>query len=180
VAEGYIGEIRLFAGTYAPINWLVCDGSVLSISQYDALYSLIGTAYGGNGTTTFALPDLRGRLPMGQGAGIGLTYRTLGQKGGEQTVTLSLNQVPEHTHLVQVAASPAVAYDPGPTALLATSASGDCLYVNKDYSSGTTGTLNPQAITSTGSASPTPHSNIMPCLALNFIICTDGIYPSKS
>lgn len=100
--EPYLGEIRMFAGNFAPVGWALCDGSLLSIQQNTALFSVIGTYYGGNGTTNFALPDLRGRFPMGFGTGPGLTPRNLGDKGGAETVTLNVNQIPAHTHTVTV------------------------------------------------------------------------------
>ncbi len=179
MADGFVGEIRLFAGNYAPVNWLICDGRDVSISQYQALYSLIGITYGGDGVNTFALPDLCGRLPLGQGTGAGLTPRTLGQKGGEPTVPLSVNQVPAHNHLVVATTNPAASIDPGPTVLLAAAVSGDLLYVPPNYTRGTKAPLDPHAISNTGAATPTPHSNTMPCLALNFIICINGIYPTQ-
>lgn len=146
MADGFVGEIRLFAGNYAPVNWLICDGRDVSISQYQVLYSLIGITYGGDGVNTFALPDLCGRLPMGQGTGTGLTPRTLGQKGGEQTVTLPVNKVPVHTHQVEATTSPAVSNNPGPTVLLAAAVSGDLLYVPPNYTKGTKAPLDPHAI----------------------------------
>src|SRR4051812_1587744 len=98
MAEPYIGEIMMFAGNFAPRGWALCDGSLLSISQNTALFSILGTTFGGNGQTTFGLPDLRGRLPMHPGQGPGRTGRTLGESGGAETVTLNTTQMPAHTH----------------------------------------------------------------------------------
>ena len=176
MADGYIGEIRLFAGNFAPVNWLICDGRDVAISQYQPLYALIGITYGGDGINTFALPNLIGRLPMGQGAGPGRTPRTLGQNGGAESVPLDLNTVAAHTHQVMATTNPAASNLPGPTSFLAATGSGDLFYVPSG-AQGTTETLDPHAISSTGSGNP--HDNIMPCMALNFIICTAGIFPPK-
>ena len=97
--DPFLGEIKIFAGSFAPVNWLFCDGSVLNIAQYNALYALIGTTYGGNGSTTFAVPDLRGRLPIGLGTGPGLTPKPIGAKGGTETAGLVLPETPAHTIL---------------------------------------------------------------------------------
>lgn len=104
-ADPFIGEITIFAGNFAPMGWLFCDGSELPIVQYQALYSLIGTYYGGNGTTTFKLPDLRGRVPMGYGNGPSLTPRQIGASGGAEKVAIAANEMPAHSHTVQTTLS---------------------------------------------------------------------------
>jgi len=98
MSEAFVGEIRLFGGNYSPVNWHKCDGSMLSVSNYQVLYSLLGTTYGGDGVNTFGLPDLRSRLPVGMGQGTNLTNRVIAQKFGEETVALASNQLPVHTH----------------------------------------------------------------------------------
>src|SRR5512135_3630836 len=99
MSSPYIGEIRLFGGNFAPVGWAFCDGALVPISENDALFNLIGTTYGGDGQLTFALPDLRGRLPMHMGTGPGLSPRTIGEQGGVETVTLTANQIPAHSHV---------------------------------------------------------------------------------
>ncbi|WP_202760110.1 phage tail protein, partial [Delftia acidovorans] len=105
MSEAFIGEIRLFAGNYAPEGWAPCDGRLLSINDNSALFTLLGTTYGGNGVTQFALPDLRGRLPIGQGQTLGGTNRILGQQIGTENVTLNVNQIPQHSHAFSAAAA---------------------------------------------------------------------------
>jgi microcystin-dependent protein len=100
--DAYLGEIRMFSGTFAPAGWQMCNGQLLPISQYTALFSIVGTTYGGNGTQTFSLPDLRGRVPVHQGQGIGTGNYVLGENGGTESVTLTTTQMPAHTHLVNV------------------------------------------------------------------------------
>ncbi len=174
MSEPFVGEIRMFAGNFAPVGWAFCDGQLLAVSQNDALFSLLGTIYGGDGETTFALPDLRGRLPIhaGAGAGPGLSPRALGSRAGQQSETLTVNQLPSHTHALQ--ASTGLADSPSPGArVLATSTSID-VYI--DEAPGTP--LNAQAVTSVGGSQS--HSNLMPYLCVNFIIALFGIYPSPS
>src|SRR5580692_7133118 len=114
MSNPYLGEVRIFGFNFAPIGWATCDGQILSISQNTALFSLLGTYYGGNGTSTFALPNLQGRAPMDQGNGAGLTPRVIGETGGETSVTLLLTQLPAHTHTVKSAAA-SNSDTPGPT-----------------------------------------------------------------
>jgi microcystin-dependent protein len=171
MSDQYLGEIRMFTGNFAPEGWLFCNGQVLNISQYDALFSLIGTFYGGDGISTFALPDLRGRNPLHNGtASSGITYN-LGQMGGLEQVTLSTSELPTHTHTVNAlssmgtTASPSNAFWAGSTIV--------------QYSTITTnGVMGSQAISVTGGS--TPHNNMMPFLAISFIIATSGIFPSSN
>jgi microcystin-dependent protein len=164
--EYFIGEIILFAGNYVPQGWLVCDGRLLSIAQYQALYSLIGVTYGGDGTTNFALPDLRGRLPIHRSPEI-----LLGSKGGEEVVNLTLDHLPSHNHVVNGTTS--AASSPSPQGLPAKAEAN--AYLSLD----STGSMSPAAVSNVvGAGSTTPHSNMQPYLCLNFIICLDGIYPS--
>jgi microcystin-dependent protein len=162
MADPYLGEIRIFGGNFAPVGWALCDGSLLSIGQFDALYSLLGTTYGGDGQSTFGLPDLRGRVAMHMNT----TY-PLGAKGGVESVTLTQQNLPLHTHLP--IASTAAGSQASPNgALWATS-------VNNSYSAAApTYPLNP--VQPTGGSQP--HDNIMPFVVINYIIATEGIYPN--
>lgn len=161
----YIGEIRMFGGNFAPVGWLLCQGQTLPIDQFDVLFNLIGTTYGGDGQTTFNLPNLQSRLPVHQGAGY-----TLGETGGVETVTLTGNQNPIHTHQ-PVAASVATSQSPNGNVWAS--------YANNSYSSQQpSAAMAPNALTIAGGSQP--HENMSPYLAINFIIATEGIYPSPS
>ncbi|GIP15910.1 microcystin dependent MdpB family protein [Paenibacillus montaniterrae] len=175
MADSYVGEIRIFAGSFEPVNWFFCDGRLLSIPAYSVLYSILGTTYGGDGKTNFALPDLRGCAPMHAGAGSGLTPRPLGVKVGSANVTLSLNEMPAHTHLAQAAlGSGSSAPSNG---AVWTSTTGRP--APQPYNQGTSLTpMSPLALTSNGAGAP--HNNMQPYVGLNFIICTNGEYPPKS
>jgi microcystin-dependent protein len=177
MASPYIGEIRLFAGNFAPLDWNFCDGSLLSISQYTALYNLIGTTYGGNGQTNFAVPDLRSRVPVHQGTGPGGTY-TMGQSGGVETVTLTTSQMPQHTHPLNFANTGQVLAPSSNVipAVATTGASLGPLGVYGPLPPNTT--LNPNTLKNDGGSQP--HSNIQPYQALTFIIALFGIYPTQA
>jgi microcystin-dependent protein len=171
MSNPYVGEIRLFAGNFAPAGWMFCQGQLLSIAENEVLFVLIGTTYGGDGQSTFALPDLRGRVPVHQGQGPGLSPRMLGELGGDETITLTPNQLPVHTHALH--ASPAAASGTAPGgALLA--ATGVASY---DTAAGTTA----MAASAVGSAGGNqPHENMAPTLAVNYIISLFGIYPQQT
>ncbi|UJF33810.1 phage tail protein [Paenibacillus hexagrammi] len=170
--DPYLGEIRIFAGNYAPSGWALCDGSLLPVSQNPALFSIIGAIYGGNGTTTFALPDFRGAAPVHQGTGPGLTPRTVGELGGSATVTLDETQIPNHTHAINAELTPTGA---SPTqAVWASSAAGRGQAI---YSMNIDTPLSPLALGVTGASQP--HNNMQPFVAMNFIICLEGNYPPK-
>lgn len=167
MSECYLGEIRMFAGNYAPENWALCNGQLLSISQNETLFTLLGTTYGGDGQATFALPDLRGRIPISQG-----NSYLIGQFAGTEEVTLIASQLPAHTH-----------------AALSQSAAGNSQDTtnnywagapNTSYSPTTTGltNMNPTAISSVGGSQP--HDNMMPFLTISFIIALVGIYPTQN
>lgn len=172
--ENFIGEIRLFAGPYVPDGWHACDGSTLAIRDYDALYSLIGAVYGGDGITNFALPDLRGRVPVGLGWGPGLqTNYALGQKVGAETVALQAAHQPAHTHTV--AASTATADDTTAGGYFAVPAG-----VAKAYAplgSAQPVSLSQQAMTVDGGSAP--HQNMQPFLVVTYIIALNGTYPAR-
>jgi microcystin-dependent protein len=176
MSEAFIGEIRLFAGNFAPRGWQFCEGQILSISQNTALFSILGTTYGGNGTTTFALPDLRGRFPMQPGQGPGLTNRTLGEQGGSENVTLISSQMPAHNHSVGAHNAPGDTFSPeGAVSASAVDASNQPLNI---YSTTVTTTMGPQTVGVAGGSQP--HNNMSPYLCLNFIIAIEGIFPSRS
>lgn len=174
MSEPYVGEIRMFAGNFAPRGWSFCDGQLMAVSQNDALFSLLGTVYGGDGRTTFGLPDFRGRIPVHAGIGPGLSPRRLGAKGGEERVTLTPNQIPSHRHTAFATDANASSSSPA-NSVLAKNTSVDA-YTN-DTSVGLT-PLNPNSIAATGGS--LPHTNMGPSLAVNFIIALFGIYPSRS
>jgi microcystin-dependent protein len=184
MAEPYIGQIEAFAFGYAPRGWLTCAGQTLPINQYQALFSLLGTTYGGDGIRTFQLPDLRSRLAVGQGNGPGLTPRVLGQTGGEENHTLLQTETPQHNHALMAAANPATSSNtntPGPSTVLAqsTGKQGQNQFTLALYATDN----NPSQAMASGSISNiggTPHANLMPYLALNFCISLSGIYPSRN
>ncbi len=173
MSEPFTAEIRIFAGNFAPRGWAFCDGQLLPIAQNTALFSLIGTTYGGDGRTTTALPNLQGRAPMHPGRGPGLTARRLGQKVGVETVTLSEAQIPSHNHTARADSSSAVAGAPTNTSAFARTGGDLDAYLtatpNVDLASSTLST------TGGGQA----HTNLQPFLAINFIIALVGLYPSR-
>lgn len=178
--EGYIGEIRAFAGSYAPEYWHICDGSSLPINQYPALYSLLGTRYGGDGVKTFNLPNLLGRMPIGQGQGPGLTNRVLGSSGGADEVVINLSNLPMHTHLVMIDTTGTPTKVPTSNTLLGVMSSPEAEilgYLPGSVTGPATITMDPKTVTSTGSN--LSHLNIMPCAATTYIICIENnLYPT--
>jgi microcystin-dependent protein len=172
--EPFLGEIRMFAGNYAPQDWAVCDGRLLPISQYDALYSLLGTTYGGDGQSNFALPNLRGRLPVGVGTGTGLSPRILGQHGGTVAVTLQAGETPAHTHPLYASKTTAESNAPQGQAL-GTLSTGS-MYLESGATGSRLVALDPLLAAGQGQS----HTNMMPSLAVSFIICLSGIYPSQN
>ena len=180
MSDPYLGEIRPFAGNYAPEGWQLCDGSLLSVSTYQALYSLIGTTYGGNGVTTFGIPDLRGRLPVGQGQGTNLTPRTVGQEGGTSTVQLTQAQMPVHTHNFQAASAVGTTNVLSSGGVLAQTPTGVNRYVPPSAVTSSTfiHEMASGAITSALGGSGA-HANVMPYLAIQFIIALVGVYPTR-
>ncbi|PHV09083.1 phage tail protein [Janthinobacterium sp. BJB412] len=172
MAQPYIGEIRMFAGNFAPLDWKFCNGELLNIAEYDTLYNLIGTTYGGDGQVTFALPDLRGRLPVATGAPPGGNSFALGQAGGVEEVALSAAQIPAHTHLLAASSDRATPAAGAATGLLANTG-GSLLYAHPT----SPGPMRSNAISQAGGGMP--HSNIAPFLCLSFIIAVSGIYPPQ-
>lgn len=170
MSEPFVGEIRMFAGNFAPRGWAFCDGQLLAVSQNDALFSLLGTIYGGDGRTTFGLPDLRGRIPIHAGHGPGLSERRLGAKGGAEKVTLTVNQMPSHGHPLHATQETALDRQPIGNALAAST--GQVYTEIRDPQ-----TMNNQAISNVGGSRS--HTNLMPFLCIHFIIALVGIYPSR-
>lgn len=178
--DPYLGEIRMFAGNYAPQDWALCNGAVLNVSDNQPLYSLIGTTYGGVAGTTFALPDLRSRLPIGQGNGTGLTPRIIGQQVGAEAETLALNELPAHNHSFSVGTQDANSVVLSSANNLAHPTDGTVCYVPNPAPTGTTLTpevLNSASITFVGGG--TAHPNVMPSYPVNYIIALVGLYPTR-
>lgn len=169
MAQPYVGEIRMFAGNFAPAGWMFCEGQLLPISEYETLFNLIGTTYGGDGQSTFALPDLRGRVPLHFGSGF-----TLAETGGVEEVTLTVSQIPSHAH--PLLASSGLATSSSPQGNVPAAAG----IVNIDAygSDAPTTTVSPLSVTSTGGSQP--HTNFQPYLCLDFIISLFGIFPSQT
>ncbi|WP_067734334.1 phage tail protein [Novosphingobium naphthalenivorans] len=175
----YIGEIRMFGGDFAPAGWAYCHGQLLAISQYDALFALIGTTYGGNGTTSFALPDMRGRVPIHMGQGPGLSNYVIGEMSGTENVTLMSTQIPSHNHSVMASANAGTDPQPNSGAVPASPVGSTAfLYVVPGSSSVVPVEMSPSSIELAGGS--LPHDNMMPSLALNFIIALFGVFPSRN
>lgn len=172
----YLGEIRLLAFPRVPTGWFACDGSLVSIAQYEALFTLLGTNYGGDGVNTFGLPDLRGRVPVHQGNGYGLTPRVLGQKAGVENVTLLTNQMPQHNHVLGATTTVAAATAPGTTQLPG-ALTGDTMYIT-DLAGASPYAMATNEIGLQGGN--LPHDNLMPTLTGSYCIAWQGIYPSQS
>ena len=170
MAQPYVGEIRMFAGSFAPAGWMFCDGTQLPISENDILFQLIGTTYGGDGEQTFNLPDLRGRVPIHQGTnpGTGTTY-TLGELAGSESVTLTLQQIPQHNHNLLATNKIGTQVNPGGNILANSQGPQPYIQENPDNS------LNAQTLAPVGGNQP--HENLQPFLGINFIISLFGIFP---
>lgn len=167
MAQPYVGEIRMFAGNFAPAGWMFCEGQLLPISENETLFQLIGTTYGGDGQSTFALPDLRGRIPIHQGNGF-----LLAQTGGAEEITLTVNQLPAHNHPMLVVGG--IANDPNP----ATNLLGESSVVSMYQSANPNAPMAPQSVGSVGGSQP--HTNFQPYLCVDFIISLFGIFPSPT
>jgi microcystin-dependent protein len=181
MSDAYIGEIRLFGGDFAPRGWAFCDGRLLNIAENSPLYSLIGTAYGGDGINTFGLPDLRGRLPLHQGSAPGRSTYVLGQPGGVEQVTLNTSQIPAHQHALNATSATGSALTPSNSVMLATPVEqgvATSLYVVPGTSVVSPAPMAPNSIGETGGGQA--HTNMMPTQAINYIIAIEGIFPSRN
>jgi microcystin-dependent protein len=171
--DPFVAEIRIFGFNFAPKAWAFCDGQILPLTQNTALFSLLGTTYGGDGKVTFALPDLQGRAPMQPGQGPGLSQHQLGETGGSDTVTVLQSEMPSHPHTLRAdAVDPADTNVPSPNATFAAS-TGGTLYQGSQNTS-----LDPQALAVTGGG--LPHNNLQPYLTMNFCIALQGVFPPRS
>ncbi len=173
MSNPFVGEIRMFAGNFAPTGWAFCNGQLLPISQNTALFSILGTTYGGDGRSTFALPDLQARMPLGAGNGPGLTPRLLGESAGEAAHAVSTSEMPAHTHAIQTAVAPDSA-QPTPTSLWARSSDNAALY----HAEADLVPMAASAVQSNGAG--WAHNNQSPALAVSFIIALQGVFPPRS
>ena len=173
MSDQFVAEIRIFPFNFPPTGWAFCDGQLLPLSQNTALFSLLGTTYGGDGKSTFALPDMQGNAPMQPGQGQGLSERVLGELSGSETVTLLVSEMPFHTHSLMAGTDPANAQIPTSTVALTRSSGGNA------FSTSTAGLvlMAPQIITPAGGS--LPHTNMQPYLTLNFCIALQGIFPPR-
>jgi microcystin-dependent protein len=169
MAQPYVGEVRMFAGNFAPAGWMFTEGQFLPISEYETLFNLIGTTYGGDGQSTFALPDLRGRVPLHFGNGF-----TLAETGGAETITLTVSQIPAHTHPMLASTNSAANTSPAGSVFARTTIAGVFPYGTDDP----TGPISPSAAGATGGSQP--HNNFQPYLCVDFIISLFGIFPSQT
>lgn len=173
MADPFVAEIRIFPFNFPPQGWARCDGQLMPLSQNTALFALLGTNYGGNGTSNFALPDLQGRAPMHPGQGPGLSLHDLGEQGGTETVTLLESEIPSHRHTLRAYdADPADSNVPAPTASIGQSTGGRLYQDSADV------TLDPVALAPTGGGQP--HNNMQPYLTLQFNIALQGVFPQRS
>lgn len=172
--DPFIGEIRMFGGTFAPRNFAFCNGQLLPISQYTALFSILGTFYGGDGRSTFALPDLRGRSPLHAGQGPGLTSRSQGERSGSPEVALLESEIPLHSHALQASAAPGTTGSPAASVLWAAASGSESTY----GPAGDPLDAAPEMVGQAGSGQP--HANRQPYLGVSFIIALQGVYPPRS
>lgn len=176
MTDQFIAEIRMFAGNFAPQGWALCNGQIMPIAQNTALFSLLGTTYGGNGTTTFALPDLRGRAPMQQGQGSGLSLRDLGELGGQESVTLLTTEIPSHAHPVTATTAQGTTGSPSDARWATTRVGRQAVNA---YSTAAPD-LDMSALASGSSGGSQPHNNMPPYAVINYIIALEGIFPPRS
>jgi microcystin-dependent protein len=174
VSDPYVGEIRMFGGSFAPSGWAFCNGQLMPISENDTLFNLLGTTFGGDGQETFGLPDLQGRAPIHQGTGSSGSTYMLGQTGGVESVTLTTQQIPVHSHLPLGSTDPATSSDPREHVLASLPAAGTRSAYGTDAPFGS---LDPSSVS--GSGGSQPHDNMQPYAVITFIISLFGIYPTQ-
>ena len=174
MADPFVAEIRIFAGNFAPVGWAFCNGQLLPLSQNTALFSLLGTFYGGNGKSNFALPDLQGRAPMHHGQGPGLSQRFIGEEGGVESVTLLQSEIPAHTHSLRASSGAATQITPSGGVW---SSAGATRTPPPLYQTAQNTTMSPNALNVAGAG--LPHNNMHPYLTLNFIIALQGVFPPR-
>jgi microcystin-dependent protein len=182
--DEYIGIIKIFAGNFAPRGWAMCNGQLLPISQYSAVFSLLGTTYGGDGITTFALPNLQSRAPIGMGQGPGLSYRTQGEVAGTESNTLLVSNIPPHNHPATLSVNNTDAGQgaatPGASIATPGTLTGRTFTATLGYNTATPNTaLNQASVTTAPIGQGLPVNNMQPFIAMNYIICLEGIYPSR-
>jgi microcystin-dependent protein len=173
----FVAEIRIFAFNFAPTGWALCNGQIMSIAQNTALFSLLGTTYGGNGQTTFGLPDLQGSVPIHQGQGQGLSLYQLGQTGGSETETLLISEIPLHTHTARASNTDGLFPAPTNNSWAAPGADVDLFWYDA-VPSGAPVQMSPLALSLAGGS--LPHNNLMPYLTLNFCIALQGVFPARN
>ena len=173
MADPFVAEIRIFPFNFAPKGWAFCDGQLLPLSQNTALFSLLGTTYGGNGKSNFALPNMQGNAPMFWGQGPGLSLHDIGETGGSETVTLLESEIPSHSHTLRASSDPADVQQPSPARSLARSGPGFAYLTGAPNT-----TLSDQALAPAGGDQP--HNNMMPYLTLNFCIALQGVFPPRT
>lgn len=179
MSQPFLGQIMLVPYNFAPLDWAFCDGQLLAISQNTALFSLLGTQYGGNGTTTFALPNLQGCVVVGQGQGVGLSLYDIGQTGGSPTVTVTTNAIPSHNHNVPASATPGHGGVPGISVALGSGGRGSTPIYAAPSENGA-GTVSMSASECGSAGGSQPHNNMMPYLTLTYVIAMSGVFPSRS
>ena len=178
MVQEYLGAIKIFAGSYAIKGYAFAQGQTLAINQYTALFSLYGTTYGGNGVSTFQLPNLQSELPLGWGNGSGLTPRVIGETGGVENVTLLSSNVPPHNHVFNASTNPGSTAAAGTSVVLGALNSGDGVYYVPNGASGITiEPMNPSVLGRAGGN--LPHNNVQPCMGMNYIVCMSGVFPSR-
>ena len=181
MSEPFLGQITMFAGNFAPRGWAFCDGQMIQISDNTALFSLLGTTYGGDGRTTFALPDLRARSPRHEGTGAGAGSVNLGQSGGNESTTLTEANLPSHSHTLQPRVSSAVGNETSPVGNIPARANdGESNFINPSATPTPAQELNADGGSTANAGSGTSFDNLPPYLGINFIIALEGIFPSRS
>jgi microcystin-dependent protein len=183
MAQPFVGSVMMFAGSFAPAGWATCSGQLLPIDQYETLFNLIGTTYGGDGQTNFALPDLQGRVPIHQGQGSGLSNYVIGQMAGTESVTLTTQQIPLHNHVVATLSAAGNSNVPAGNAVLAdeaSNASGGNAFVYSPFNAGSPNQVQMANTVIAGSGGSQPHENRQPVLTIQYCISLFGIYPSPT